>query len=64
MLKIKPLKISSFDKVHTKFIPKVSSAKAAKVIFSYWAKTFNHVPDAVVVEGPMAGGHLGFKKKS
>jgi len=52
-----------FDKVHTKFIPKVSSAKAAKVIFSYWAKTFNHVPDAVVVEGPMAGGHLGFKKE-
>lgn len=52
-----------FENIHTKFIPKVSSAKAAKVIFSYWAKNFNHVPDAVVVEGPMAGGHLGFKKE-
>jgi len=56
-----------FDKgienIHTKFIPKVSSAKAAKVIFSYWAKNFNYVPDAVVVEGPLAGGHLGFKKE-
>jgi len=51
-----------FENIHTKFIPKVSSAKAAKVIFSFWAKNFNHVPDAVVVEGPMAGGHLGFKK--
>jgi nitronate monooxygenase len=51
-----------FKNIHTKFIPKVSSAKAAKVIFSFWAKNFNHVPDAVVVEGPMAGGHLGFKK--
>ena len=51
-----------FDQIHTKIIPKVSSAKAAKVIFSYWAKNYNHIPDAVVVEGPMAGGHLGFKK--
>ena len=48
--------------IKTKIIPKVSSAKAAKVIFSYWAKNFNHVPDAIVVEGPKAGGHLGFKK--
>ena len=51
-----------FDQINTKIIPKVSSAKAAKVIFSYWAKNFNHIPDAVVVEGPKAGGHLGFKK--
>lgn len=51
-----------FENISTKFIPKVSSAKAAKVIFSFWAKNFNHIPDAVVVEGPMAGGHLGFKK--
>ncbi len=52
-----------FENIHTKFIPKVSSAKAAKVIFSYWAKNFNYIPDAVVVEGPLAGGHLGFKKE-
>ncbi len=52
-----------FENIHTKFIPKVSSAKAARVIFSYWAKNFNYIPDAVVVEGPMAGGHLGFKKE-
>lgn len=50
-----------FDKIHTKFVPKVSSAKAAKLIFQYWAQKFNHIPDAVVVEGPLAGGHLGFK---
>jgi len=52
-----------FENIHTKIIPKVSSAKAAKVIFSYWAKNYNYIPDAVVVEGPMAGGHLGFKKE-
>ncbi|MCF8367699.1 MAG: nitronate monooxygenase family protein [Bacteroidales bacterium] len=47
---------------HTKLVPKVSSAKAAGLIFRYWASRYNFVPDAVVVEGPMAGGHLGFKK--
>lgn len=53
---------AGFDGHHTKIIPKVSSAKAAGLIFRYWASKYNFVPDAVVVEGPMAGGHLGFKK--
>ena len=48
--------------IKTKFIPKVSSPKAAKLIFQYWDSKFNYIPDAVVVEGPKAGGHLGFKK--
>ena len=47
----------------TKIVPIVSSAKAAKLIFQYWHKHFNRVPDGVVVEGPLAGGHLGFKKE-
>lgn len=46
----------------TKFVPKVSSARAARVIFNYWADKYNCVPDAIVIEGPMAGGHVGFKK--
>ncbi len=48
---------------HTKLAVKVSSAKAAKLIFQYWANKYQMIPDAVVVEGPMAGGHLGFKKE-
>ncbi len=48
--------------IHTKFIPKVSSPKAAKLIFQYWGSKFNYIPDAIVLEGPKAGGHLGFKK--
>jgi nitronate monooxygenase len=48
---------------HTKLAVKVSSAKAAKLIFQYWANKYQIIPDAVVVEGPMAGGHLGFKKE-
>jgi len=50
-------------KVKTKVVPIVSSSRAAKIIFQYWKKNYNHVPDAVVVEGPLAGGHLGFKKE-
>ncbi len=45
----------------TKTIPIVSSARATDIIFKSWAK-HNCSPDAIVVEGPMAGGHLGFKK--
>ncbi|MCF7792831.1 MAG: nitronate monooxygenase [Candidatus Cloacimonetes bacterium] len=45
----------------TKVAPIVSSARAAKLIFKSWDKHFGFVPDAVVVEGPLAGGHLGFK---
>lgn len=41
----------------------VSSARAAQIIFQSWKKNFDHVPDLVVVEGPMAGGHLGFKRE-
>jgi nitronate monooxygenase len=49
---------------NTKLVPKVSSAKAAALIFRYWDSKYHFVPDAVVVEGPMAGGHLGFKKEN
>jgi NAD(P)H-dependent flavin oxidoreductase YrpB (nitropropane dioxygenase family) len=47
----------------TKIVPIVSSARATKIIFQYWAKEYDNVPNAVVVEGPLAGGHLGFKKE-
>jgi nitronate monooxygenase len=51
------------EKITTKIVPIVSSSRAAKIIFQTWQKRYNRVPDAVVVEGPQAGGHLGFKKE-
>lgn len=48
---------------HTKLVPIVSSARAAKLICTKWWQQYNYLPDAVVVEGPMAGGHLGFKRE-
>ncbi len=53
----------SSKKIRTKLIPIVSSGRTAKTLFTYWAKHYKEVPDAVVVEGPKAGGHLGFKKE-
>jgi nitronate monooxygenase len=45
----------------TKLAPIVSSGRAAMLICKKWQKRYDRLPDAVVVEGPMAGGHLGFK---
>ena len=38
-----------------------SSARAAKIISEKWYAAYSYLPDALVVEGPKAGGHLGFK---
>ena len=46
----------------TKLAPIVSSVKSAQVIMRYWWKKYNRLPDAVIIEGPLAGGHLGFYK--
>lgn len=50
------------NEIKPKVIPIVSSSRAAKIIFRHWKKNYNYIPNAVVLEGPMAGGHLGFKK--
>lgn len=46
-----------------KKIPIVSSLKAASVICRRWLKKENELPDAVIIEGPLAGGHLGFTQE-
>ncbi|MFP4525085.1 MAG: NAD(P)H-dependent flavin oxidoreductase [Bacteroidales bacterium] len=45
----------------TKLAPIVSSSRAASIICRKWYQNYNYLPDAMVVEGPKAGGHLGFK---
>lgn len=47
----------------TKIAPIVSTEKSAKVIMKYWDRKYNRVPDLLVIEGPKAGGHLGFIKE-
>jgi len=48
---------------HTKLAPIVSSGRAAHIICRRWQDHYGRLPDLIVVEGPEAGGHLGFKKE-
>lgn len=46
-----------------KIAPIVSSRKSLSVIAKYWNKKYSRKPDLVVIEGPEAGGHLGFSRE-
>ena len=47
----------------TKIAPIVSTEKSAKVILKYWDRKYGQTADLVVIEGPEAGGHLGFDRE-
>jgi len=47
----------------TKFVPIVSSGRAAALLCKVWKEKHNYLPDAIVLEGPKAGGHLGFSRE-
>lgn len=49
------------EEFKTKLVPIISSARAATVIAKKWQAKTGYTPDAFVVEGPKAGGHLGYK---
>jgi len=61
-LPLKGIPVEDLRSAGVKVVPIVSSGKAARLIFSFWVKRYGDIPDAVVVEGPKAGGHLGFKE--
>ncbi len=46
-----------------KIAPIVSTEKSADVILHYWWKKYKRLSDFIVIEGPKAGGHLGFTKE-
>lgn len=59
-----PLKLPSLVKnTKTKIAPIVSSSKAASLILKMWDKKDNITADLIIVEGPKAGGHLGFSNE-
>ncbi len=49
-------------RLHTKLAPIVSSVKSATVICKLWDRRYHMAPDLVIIEGPLAGGHLGFSR--
>lgn len=48
------------ENTDTAIAPIVSSKKAASVLLKMWDRKFNRTADLIVIEGPKAGGHLGF----
>ena len=53
-------KLKIEKKSDVKLAPIVSSGRGASVIMKTWDRKYNCTPDAIIVEGPKAGGHLGF----
>lgn len=44
-------------------LPIVSSARVAELILRVWDKRYQRTADAIILEGPLAGGHLGFSEE-
>lgn len=44
-------------------LPIVSSARVAELILRVWNKRYERTADAIILEGPLAGGHLGFSEE-
>ena len=58
-----PLKLPEYVDEKTAIAPIVSSGKAAHLILNKWKRQYDRTADFIVVEGPEAGGHLGFSKE-
>lgn len=56
-----PLSLPGITKdSNIKLVPVVSSGRSMNVIIKTWKRRYNCIPDAVVLEGPLCGGHLAF----
>lgn len=59
-----PVNLPEYTKgSQVKIAPIVSSPKSASVICKMWDRKYRRIPDFVVIEGPLAGGHLGFSRE-
>ncbi len=60
-LPIKGIPVRAIRDAGVLVVPIVSSGRAARLIYKAWERHYGDIPDGVVVEGPQAGGHLGFR---
>jgi nitronate monooxygenase len=61
-----PLRLPEYAKDYpdVALVPIVSSARALKLIAKTWKRRYDRLPDAVILEGPLSGGHQGFKAEA
>ncbi len=56
-----PIKLpATVNDTSVNLVPIVSSARVARLVLQSWDKRYGRIPDALILEGPLAGGHLGF----
>ncbi|GAH19251.1 unnamed protein product, partial [marine sediment metagenome] len=59
-----PIKLPSLvEDSSVNLLPIVSSARVAELILRVWNKRYERTADAIILEGPLAGGHLGFSEE-
>ena len=59
-----PLKLpSQVEDTTVNMLPIVSSGRAAQIILRTWDKRYGRTANAIILEGPLAGGHLGFSEE-
>ncbi len=59
-----PMKLPEYvEGSDTAIAPIVSTERCTRLILRRWEKSYNRYPDMIVIEGPKAGGHLGFTKE-
>ncbi|TCT12108.1 NAD(P)H-dependent flavin oxidoreductase YrpB (nitropropane dioxygenase family) [Natranaerovirga pectinivora] len=59
-----PIKLPQLvEGTKVKIAPIVSSVRALRLILKSWDKKYKRTADMVIVEGPKAGGHLGFSEE-
>ena len=59
-----PIKLPSLvEDSSVNLLPMVSSARVAELILRVWDKRYERTADAIILEGPLAGGHLGFSEE-
>jgi NAD(P)H-dependent flavin oxidoreductase YrpB (nitropropane dioxygenase family) len=54
-----PISLPEFaEGSNTKLIPLIASARGAKLLLKTWKRRYDRFPDAIIVEGPLSGGHI------
>jgi nitronate monooxygenase len=55
-----PLRLPAYVDKKTAIVPVVSSGRALRLVLKTWKSKYDRLPDAIILEGPLCGGHLGF----